>query len=56
MSKKICLVLALGAIGLNVDIKKIVKIGYKPLVAGFVIAVSLAFINTASILLIVPQN
>ena len=54
LSKKVCLVFALGAIGLNVNIKDILRIGFKPLVAGFVVAVSLAFINIVSIFLIVP--
>lgn len=55
LSKKVCLVFALGAIGLNVNIKDILKIGPKPLFAGFAIAISLAFINIASIMLIVPS-
>ncbi len=56
ISKKIFLVLALGAIGLNVNIRNMLKIGYKPLVAGFFIAFGLAFINVVSIFLIIPDG
>ena len=53
LSKSICLVLAMAAIGLNTNFKTVFKIGYKPLFAGFVIALSIGVVNYLSISLLV---
>ena len=54
LSKNVLLVFALGAIGLTVNIRDMFKIGIKPLLVGFTIAISLACINIVSIMVIVP--
>ncbi len=55
ISKNMCLIFAMAAIGLSTNLKSLLNIGYKPFVVGFIVISSIGFIDYLSVSYFIGQ-